>query len=153
MRRQVRLIIIAVSVLCIGVLIYMLDRQAEYTYFIPDWLSFNNQKNRLFGNFGNQLPTFIHVYVFILLTAIVTPPSTTNNLLICSTWFFIDSLFEIAQIKPIAQWIVKNTPDWFMSVPLLENTTSYFSNGTFDALDLLSILAGTIAAYITLIFK
>lgn len=149
MKRQVQLFIIAASVFCFGVSIYVLDRQAEYTYLIPKWLSLYDQSNNLFGTMGNHLPTFIHVYVFILLTAIATAPSTTKNFIICLTWFLIDSLFEFAQITLIAQWIEKIIPDWLIDIPLLGNTTSYFVNGTFDVLDLLSILIGAIVAYIT----
>jgi hypothetical protein len=69
---------------------------------------------------------------------------------ICLAWFTLDCLFEVAQIDSSARWIAQHIPDWFSGVPFLENTASYFLFGTFDVLDLLSIAAGTVAAYVTI---
>ena len=140
----------AIGALAVGVLVYLLDRQPMSVYFIPDWISLVNNLNPIFGEIGNYLPTFIHVYVFILLTAIIVAPSPAWIIPICAAWFAIDSLFELAQITPIDQWIAGNVPDWFIGIPFLENTSAYFIAGTFDVLDLLSIAAGTIAAYLTI---
>lgn len=141
--------IIAISALCIGVLVYMFDRHTESIYFLPDWLSFKSTTGSFFGAIGNYLPTFIHVYAFILLTTAVAVPSITSIVPVCLSWFALDSLLEVAQFGSIARWIATHTPDWFTGIPLLENTASYFMLGTFDVLDLVSIAAGTLAAYIT----
>jgi hypothetical protein len=37
------------------------------------------------------------------------------------------------------------------ATPVLENATNYFLEGTFDPLDLLAIVFGALAAYLTLI--
>ncbi len=149
MSRQIELFCLATSVLGIGVLIYVFDRQSEFVYFLPGWLSLNSMTDDLFGSIGNYLPTFIHVYVFILLTAVVAVPSITKLIPVCLAWLGLDSLFEVAQIDAIALWLAANTPAWFEGIPFLENTSSYFLLGTFDVIDLLSIAAGTIVAYFT----
>lgn len=149
MTRQDELLGVAIGALGVGVLVYMLDRQAEFVYFLPGWLSLNSMTGSFFGSIGNYLPTFIHVYAFILLTVVVAVPSITKLIPVCLVWFTLDSLFEVAQLHPIAQWIGRHTPGWFSGIPFLENTADYFLMGTFDALDLLSIATGTLAAYLT----
>jgi len=152
MNRHNGLFIIAIGALCVGVLVYVFDRQAETIYFLPGWLSLESQIGGLFGSIGNYLPTFIHVYAFILLTVVVAVPSVTKLIPVCLAWFTLDSLFEFAQLNPIAQWIGSHTPGWFSGIPFLENTADYFLMGTFDVFDLFSIAIGTLAAYLTIIF-
>jgi hypothetical protein len=147
--RYGELLAIAMMALGIGVLIYVFDRQAQYVYFLPAWLSAYNAHGGVFGLLGNYLPTFIHVYAFILLTVVVAGLSGTRVLPVCFFWFAIDSLFEVAQWGPVARWLAVHTPDWFEGIPFLENTSAYFLHGTFDVLDLLSIALGTLAAWLT----
>ena len=149
MARQSELFAIAFGALSIGVLVYVLDRQAEFIYFLPGWLSLHDTTGSIFGSIGGYLPTFIHVYVFILLTVIVAVPAITKLIPVCLAWFTLDTLFEVAQIDAIARWVAMHTPSWFNGIPFLENTANYFLMGTFDALDLLSIAIGTLAAYLT----
>lgn len=143
----------AVTALFIGVFVYLLDRQPESVYFMPSWMALGDNKNSFFGSIVDQLPTFVHVYAFILLTMAVVSPTRKYALPICLFWFIIESLFELAQITVIAQWIAERVPEWFHGIPFLENTAAYFIRGTFDILDLCSIAAGTLAAYLTIIIS
>jgi hypothetical protein len=149
MTRQGELFVVATGALGVGVLVYVFDRQAEFVYFLPGWLSLHTQAGSVFGSIGDYLPTFIHVYAFILLTVIVAVPAITKLIPVCLAWFTLDSLFEVAQLNPMAQWIGSHTPGWFNGIPFLENTADYFLMGTFDVFDLLSIAAGTLTAYLT----
>jgi hypothetical protein len=143
------LLAIAMMALGLGVMVYAFDRQAQHVYFLPAWLSAYNAHGGLFSLLGNYLPTFIHVYAFILLTAVVAGLSEIRILSASFFWFIIDSLFEVAQTDPIAQWLAMHVPGWFSGIPFLENTSAYFLYGTFDVLDLLSIALGTLAAWLT----
>ena len=140
---------IALSALAMGILVYLMDRQPESVYFFPHWLSSPTHTGLFFGAVGNYLPTFIHVYVFIILTVVVMAPKAGRMEYICVFWLVVDSLFELGQISIISQWIAAITPDWFSGIPVLENTAAYFTSGTFDYLDIFSIVIGTIAAYLT----
>ena len=152
-RPEVIQIIFAIGGLLIGLLVYLLDRQPDTVYFIPDWFSQTTHIEPFFGHIGNYLPTFLHVYVFILLTTAVLQPAPKHIIPVCAAWFTIDSLFEVGQIQVIAQWIAGHVPEWFQKIPFLENTASYFQSGTFDIIDILSIAAGTLCAYLTIVLS
>ena len=143
----------AVTALFIGVFVYSLDRQPESVYFISSWMALGDNINPFFGAIGDQLPTFVHVYAFILLTMAVVSPSREYVLPICLFWLILDSLFELAQITVIAHWITGQVPEWFDAIPFLENTSAYFLGGTFDVFDLCSIAVGTLAAYLTIVLS
>jgi hypothetical protein len=145
-------IYIAFSAIAVGLCIYLIDRHPDTVYLIPHELSLNDKTGSVFGIIGNFLPTFLHVYIFIIFTAVLFSESRRQIIIICLSWMLIDSLFEIAQIDFIAIHIAENTSSWFTGIPLLENTSDYFLLGTFDFADLISILAGTFTAYITIIF-
>lgn len=149
MTRQGSLAAIAMGSLSTGTLFYVFGRPHSHVYFLPEWLPSTHLPNSLFGALGGHLPTFLHVYAFILLTVVVTTPSISKLLPVCLAWFTLDSLLEAAQAQPLAQWIAAHSPDWFNNIPILDNTRDYFLSGTFDSFDLLSIALGTIAAYLT----
>lgn len=148
-RSRIYQFIAAMFALILGLCIYLFDRNPETVYFISNRFSLEGETNPIFGAIGNYLPAFLHVYAFILLTVVVFAKSHRQILIICAGWLIIDSLFEIGQVDFIAESIASHTPGWFTGVPFLENTSNYFLMGTFDILDLLSIAAGTLAAYIT----
>jgi hypothetical protein len=153
LRPELMAFIIAVAVFLVGVLVYSIDRQPAQVYFMSDWMSLGDGKGSVFGALGQHLPTFVHVYTFILLTmALVVPADHYRQYLlpVCLGWLALDSLFEIAQLDVIGRQIAHWVPDWFAHVPFLENTASYFIVGTFDVLDLISIALGALAAYLTM---
>ena len=137
--------------LVVGAGIYFLDRQPDSVYFLADWWAWSGSTSRFFGTLGNQLPTFIHPFAFILLTAVIVSPSCRHAVAICLLWLFIDSFFEVCQVPAIAQGIANQVPEWFAGVPVLENTSNYFLSGTFDVLDLIAIAVGALAAYLILV--
>jgi len=140
---RVRLLL-GLTSLGFGVLVYAFDRPADQVYFLPDALHVPEQLQGSFGLLGQHLPTFLHVLAFCLLTAAFLPVKTRGALVICSTWLLIDAAFEAAQHAAIAPWAVRALPDWFARVPVLENTAAYFRNGRFDPIDLLSIGLGAL---------
>ena len=131
--------------------IYLFDRQPETIYLIPGWFTLKNNVHPFFGTAGNYLPSFFHVYVFILLTVLTLNSLTLRRILVvCIAWFALDSLLEIGQIAELARLIAGIVPTWFNDWPFLENVSAYFINGTFDYRDLVSITVGTFAAFFTI---
>ena len=143
-------VLLAAAVLAPGIAVYVFDRPAERIYFIPDWWQQGDNIASLFGSLGGSLPSFAHVFFFILITAAVLAPWRFRIVSICLFWFCIDSLFELAQLEAIAVRIAEIVPAWFVKVLVLENTRHYLLAGTFDPLDILSLAAGSLLAYLTL---
>jgi len=139
-------------VLLFGALVYLVDRPPDQTYFVyssPFNISLFKTLPNLFGHIGNVLPSFIHVFSFILLTAGILSCRKKGFLIICLCWFFIDCIFELGQkFNSLSLTII---PDWFSGVPFLENTKNFFLYGTYDLNDLIAILIGTVVAYLVLL--
>ncbi len=142
-------VLIAIIALSIGLLVYLLDRQPDRVYFLSHAFSLAHGQHPLFGAMGNYLPTFVHVYAFILLTVAIVGSSNNRLLRICTLWFVMAALFECGQHPLLAPRIAASLPAWFAHIPILDNTAAYFLKGTFDLLDLLSIALGTISGYLT----
>jgi hypothetical protein len=137
---------IAVVMLSVGILIYALDR-AGTTYFVPTWLA-REAGPAVFGTLGAHLPTFIHPFAFVLITAVALRPWPRLLPAICVGWFVIESAFEFGQRAPLGERIAAMTPAWFADLPVLEAVPAYFARGTFDPLDILSIGLGVIGGYL-----
>jgi len=144
-----RFALIAIGTLAVGALVYMLDRPAETAYLLPRALSFARAPHPAFALLGGSLPEFIHVYGFILLTAAVSS-SPVRLVPICAFWWAVDSLFEIGQHPAIAPVIAAALPNWFRGIPVLDHVANYFLRGTFDPADLVAIVLGTVAAFLTI---
>ena len=145
-------ILIGSIALLIGALVYYVDRPPNQTYFVNQYsedLSMHDRIPNLFGIVGESLPDFIHVFSFILITSGISSCGKKGYRIICLSWLLIDGAFEVGQ-KYLKEPI-KSLPDWLDGIPILEATKSYFILGTFDYIDLLSIVLGTVVAYIILI--
>ena len=145
-------ILIGVIGLLFGALVYLVDRAPGQTYFVhtsPVNISLFDTVPNLFGFIGGSLPECMHVFSFILITASLIFCNRRGYLIICLSWFAIDSAFELGQ--KFTAWPSKILPDWFTGIPFLENTGNYFSQGTFDFIDLAAIAFGTMIAYLVLI--
>ena len=142
----------AVFVLLLGILVYVFDRDPHHIYFLNAVLSKSLSTTPVFGTIGLSLPSFVHVYVFILFTTVLLPPTYKSCLGASCFWLMTDGLFEIAQHPSVAHFAVKVVPAWFFTIPILKNTRAYFLQSTFDPLDLAAIVIGTLAAVITIIF-
>lgn len=145
-------ILIGVAGLLIGSLVYLIDRPPDQTYFVYSSkinISLFNTFPNLFGVIGNILPDFLHVFSFILITAGLFSCKRRGYLIICLSWFFVDSTFELCQ--KYNSLPLRIIPDWFEGIPFLENTRNYFQKGTFDMFDLVAIAVGTAAAYFVII--
>jgi len=140
-------IVIGLSVLLLGTLVYVVDRPLVQTYFVYKSLvniSLHNTLPNLFGFIGNSLPSFVHVFSFILITAGLLHCQKKGCLIICVCWFLTDITFELGQkFKALSSTMA---PDWFFRIPFLENSKNYFLSGTFDLNDLIAIALGTILA-------
>ena len=145
-------VLIGLSGLLLGTLVYLVDRPPDQTYFIYISglnISLYNTLPNIFGLVGNSLPSFIHVFSFILITAGFLLCQKRDCVIICLSWFLVDCAFEVGQgFNP---WSSEIFPDWFEGILFLENSRDYFVRGTFDFIDLVAIALGTVTAYCVLL--
>lgn len=146
-----REIVIGLLALGLGVALYVLDRPASQTYFVPDALSLFEQTPSVFGALGNHLPTFLHVFALCLITCGVLGSGLREAAVVCLLWLLVDVFFELGQHQDIAHKIVPYLPNWFKGIPFLENTADYFVQGRFDPVDLIAILFGAIASFLLIL--
>lgn len=144
-REEATLLFLAALLLVIGVIVYAVDRGGA-AYFLAGWTG-NRGEAELFGPIGNHLPTFVHTLAMILVFAAALRPRVDLLPAIAIGWFALESLFELCQASPLDTRIAAILPAWFESVPVLEASGYYFTNGTFDPLDLVSIGLGAAAGY------
>ena len=145
-------ILIGTIGLLFGSLVYLIDRPPDQTYFVyssPINISLFKIMPTLFASIGNNLPEFIHVFSFILITSGLIYCQKRGFFIICLSWFLVDCAFELGQ--RFSSWSLKVIPDWFAGIHLLENTENYFLQGTFDFIDLAAIAFGTAIAYFVLL--
>jgi hypothetical protein len=138
-------------ILCIGILVYLVDRPPDQTLFMdksPVNISLYHTLPNLYGGIGNSLPSFGHVFSFILITAGLIASKKRQFILICSFWFLIELFFELGQ--KFSTLFIKFIPDWFASIAFFENIGDFFVRGTFSFEDIAAITIGTITAYFLL---
>ena len=137
--------------LCIGSLVYIVDRPPEQTFLIADCLpgiTLHHCLPNLFGPLGNSLADFSHVFAFTMITAGILSCTGNGAVLVSIFWFCFDSLFEIGQ--EFSQIATALLPSWIDAVPVLNRAPCFFQTGTFDWLDLAAIFMGAVSACLTL---
>ena len=142
---EVKALFLATLFLVAGIVVYVLDRGSS-AHFLTAW-SFGPAAPSILGPLGNHLPTLLHPPVFILITAAILRPWPRTLPAICAAWFTIECLFEIGQMTPFDSRIAAAMSPWLDSAPIVQITADYFTHGTFDLLDILSIAIGTVVAY------
>lgn len=136
-----------------GVFIYLLSRDSQHVYFLRFLPFLQSSDASQPGVFSNILPSLLHTYAFILLSVAVLSASLVQTRIICLVWVVIEGLFEAGQHERIAGLISEPLGLWLDGIPLLQFSHEYFVNGTFDGLDILAILLGAAAAYVSVMFS
>lgn len=137
--------------LLLGLVIYLFSRDPQQVYFLAQVPSLSDEVSLNSGRLGNVLPSFLHIYAFILLTTAVVSASPVMTRIICVFWVSVECLFEIGQHAAIAHSLASHLHAWTADLPMLWAVHAYFMNGTFDVLDIVAILLGACAAYATVL--
>ncbi len=127
--------------LAVGTLVYLTDRDPMLVPFFSG-VSLYELTPSLFGIQGLSLPTFTHVFSLSLLTAALLDTPRFSPLVVCASWLVIDLTFELVQHPLIVEHLsgaMDAGPAWFS---VFEPVRRYAVHGTYDPLDLLSIVVG-----------
>jgi hypothetical protein len=145
-------ILVGLSALFAGLLIYIVDRPPDQIYFLYKTnlpISLYHLLPCTVIPLGDHLPSFIHVFSWAVVTGGLTACKKRGAVLICLAWFVTDCIFELGQkFSDLAASII---PRCFENILLLENMEGYFRGGTFDLADLLSTTLGAVTAYLVLV--
>ena len=141
-------ILVGAGALVLGLLVYLIDRPPDQTYLLFRLgltSSLYQVVPPVFGHLGGNLPAFLHVFAFILITGGILASGRKGSFVVAMCWFVTDVAFELGQKFP--SWAERLVPRWFDSIPLLDATRNYFRFGTFDSLDIVAVAIGTAAAF------
>ena len=152
LRTEILLIWIASVALSIGIVFYMTGRPAGTLCCVPAWLYTEHPVVLGGGILYGQLPTFIHVYAFILLSVAIAMPWPALVKPICFFWLLFESVFEVGQHEVVSTVIVGLLNNGTTESLFPGYIANYFKNGRFDYFDLLSIVVGALCAYFTIRF-
>ena len=133
--------------LSLGLAVYLFSRPAWQFLLLPDFLFVQWLPINAMGQFGDSLPSFLHVFGFSVLSAGIIAMNKKAYLLICSLWALINISFEILQSDFFLQL---NQLTFFTATfgdSALFWLQNYSSNAVFDYYDILAILLGAISAY------
>lgn len=130
-----------------GTIEYLVSRPIGSVYFLrkfPAVQSFFQQIPNLYGKLGIFAPEFFHALALCLISMAFFS-SRKSRITTCLVWLSIDSVFELGQRYGVQ--LAEYIPQWFGTVPILENLSNYLINGVFDFYDLLAIGLGSLTAF------
>lgn len=145
--RRGPLVILAGLALLLGTFMYMVARPAGVAWLLPAPLNFGTLFD--IGIAGHGLPTLLHAYAFLLLSAAVLRPRRPGLYTLCAGGFALEALFELGQHPAVARLLEATLPAGADHAPLLGRLLRYFQHGVFDPLDLACAFLGVAAAGIT----
>ena len=145
---NLRQIAIGAAWLMAGAAIYAIARPPAGVVFLPERLSLFGALPAVTHHVTGQLPVFVHMVGVSTLLAGVVTGSRRATLLICLLWGAVEAAFEVGQLEAVGGWLAPQVPPWFDRIWLLDHTRAYFTNGTFDALDLVAVGLGAAVAYL-----
>ena len=134
-----------------GLLIYITFRPPWQAVWITKFVSFDLLNFLFLTKIGNNLPSFLHVIGFSLLTSGLVAQKKRNYAIVCGSWLFINILFEFLQADLICKLLNDISYHHNIINPLLQWLKNYSLHTVFDPLDIIAILTGGITAYFILI--
>ena len=142
--RPASLAAIGCAVFALGLLVYLMDRDASKAAFIPSvaWLAGSN----VFGALGGWLPSFAHTFAFSLFTAAVLPERGVPRYGACIAWFAVNVAFEVGQHPVVSVRLAELLQGGLGGLPLTRSLANYFVYGMFDPGDIVAALLGALAA-------
>ena len=93
--RPASLAAIGYVVFALGLLVYLMDRDASKAALTPSvaWPAGSN----VFGALGGRLPSFVHTFAFSLFTVAVLPERDVPRYWACVAWLAVNVAFEVGQ--------------------------------------------------------
>lgn len=150
---NIKQLIAGFATLLLGLSLYLLDRRPDQVFFIYTFglpSLYNPEHSKIFGALSSNLPSFLHVCSFSLLTCALLPSQSKKKFVIaCMSWAGVNIMFEIGQL--ITTSTLLNIPHYFTKNKIFMHVFSYLQYGTFDFIDIIFAMLGSLIAYCILI--
>lgn len=144
------LTLLALGVLCCGLLVYVIGRPAGTAMGLPHALEFGAQRGASGAwapVLAGSLPSFAHAFAFSLLSCVLLPRRRLAMTVACLFWLLLDSAFEILQVPALAKPAAAALHSAALVLPGADRIAAYLLQGRFDTLDLLAGGLGAAAAF------
>ena len=131
-----------------GLAFYLFFRKEGIPYFqrqLSDLGFRPTIETSLTGQLAGAFPAFIHPFAFSMIGIGFLSNTRKSRVFICLIFFLLNILFEMGQKYKII--FINLIPQWFNSIPILENTKDYFMKGTFAVEDIIGITLGSLSAF------
>lgn len=146
--RQVLLGFISIM---LGIFVYIAFRPSWQTAWIPEIAYLNWSKFQFLTERMYNLPSFLHVFGFSLLTAGVLGQKKWIFLIICVSWLYLNLIFEFFQKNTTYNWLRDISINHENLNPILHWFQRYSFHGIFDPKDILALISGAMLAYIFMV--
>jgi len=144
--------VLLTAIACLGLAlamaVYIADRDAARAMLMPDVGAHAGRK--IFGAIGQWLPSFVHPFSFSLFTAAALPARSTPRYGACVAWAVVNAAFEVGQHPSVSIRLANALQGAPSGMPFSQALSRYFVHGTFDPLDLVAVLFGSLAAALVL---
>jgi hypothetical protein len=133
--------------LCVGVSVYIVERDWATTLFLAPFVALQGEQSDFFGSLGNVMPAFCHAYAFALMLILVLGRSRRARLAGASLWFSIAAVLEVLQAERFSTAIDGSTA-LTAAAPVFNSLSSYLLSGRFDYGDLVATGLGCVLAFL-----
>lgn len=146
-----RQVLLGLFSIMLGIFVYIAFRPSWQTACIPEITYLNWSKFQYLTERMYNLPSFLHIFGFSLLTAGVVSQKKWTFLIICGSWLFVNLLFEFLQTNATYNWLHDISINHENLNPILHWFQSYSLHGIFDPKDILALFSGAMLAYVFMV--
>lgn len=149
--RNPRQALLGFLAITLGMLIYIAFRPSWQTVWITRIISLDWGRFPLSTEIGNNLPSFLHVVGFSLLTGGIIVQKRWAYMITCAFWLWLNLLFELLQSDAAYTWLNAMSTNHDKLNPVLHWLKNYSFHAVFDPKDVVALVMGAISAYIVLV--
>ena len=128
---------IAIAALTGGFLLYQTTRISDQVLLFQYLPQLTSNSNIYADGIIYSIPSFLHVYAFILLTAVLFEDKHKAIIYSCLFWLLVELFFELGQHPLFAQNIAHTFSEFFNHSEWSLLVGNYFLNGRFDSVDII----------------
>lgn len=135
------------SIVLLGLFMYLLFRPQWQVPILPNYLFFHWPLTTSIGSYFHNVPSFLHVFGFSVLSAGIIANRSKAYMAICAAWACVNIVFEILQSDYFSNLNELSIFSTIKSNKVLLWIQNYSTNAVFDYYDIVAILLGALSGY------